>query len=626
MKIGRLIRELPDRELGRSELFCIFASAAVASLVLFFYQFLSLFNSGVEESAHVLGVCGLISAVWVLFACMLWRRVRPDARAFRVAILVGVSFGTWACYAYMKGAATGGPAIYYRVMSGYTRNIDGVFFATLVSSLKNLGVPSLLFGGIVPMRYHIGVHWLAAGIARVCALSGLAMTGCVIPMLLVPFLIVSSLLAVRSVRALFQENRTLSLGDMLVYLAFFVGVLPSGWMASAGLYYHQLCHSESMMLGTIMMFVFVAVSAFVLRKQLNHAIGGMLKWIVLPVFVLAVTYVKVSSGHVVMLLIVGYGIFVHDWHRGIMENLRLLAHVGLCGAFFLVGYVMVTDVGLDGSSQTCKIGLQTAMTILRHPLQWGMVCLPLILLVTPRCVVGWSTLRNLTVFVLLLSLLPFLVFDMYGGSNVYFWHNGYYIVALYLVASRAVWKFFGERWHGRMVFFVILAMVAVNIGNLQSFRRAVRFRKSVSMSHGVFAPYAETQEGRYKELCRGREFVSKFGAEKMLGYVTADYFIHKFDKEYRAKGGMYLMQAYLGIPMIGTCKIENGHAMVRVDGKYVDVGSVAQYSPQMADRLELPEFTDGSAVEYARTNGYRWLLKFGRGDALNIVDVKKTGF
>ena len=445
-------------------------------IVAFFFTglvLLNIINYGSPYDARIAVAAAVILACWTIaFICacgnkhVALKHIGLVCLTF-VALAIYLSHTVW-------GSNYLSLDIYKRIAEGSV-HYDTLYLSSIAQSVKQFSCPVFFVNGITSFGYHFGSN---AWIGIIAALIGIPVPFAyyyVFPMLAIPLYFFLILFDVMSLRAIWTKDaEPFSLLDALIIGIFFVGVLPLNAQSSMGIWRTSWIVSESFVVACIVVLTYIALTTVCYRNNLFRKRWAYLCWIlgVTPAFIVAAFLSKISVG-VLMCGGIMYFFFrtqTRNWRYWLLNLLYLM----IAAAY----YLYISSLGTETTALTVgEIQWLSFWKVYAPTLPYA---LSIIALLAFSIVAAYLSFRKvhsireavlctdyvfaeILVAIAIVGCIPAMLFNIYGGSAVYFSYPQRLLALLLLLGNQYPNRVYKKCVQSEYLLHRVFAKVAVII-------------------------------------------------------------------------------------------------------------------------------------------------------------------
>lgn len=569
-------------------------TAFLTAFLVYIYEFIFLFRSGLTDAANVL-LSGALVVCFYLFLFIFreycGENKSASCRNLKRYLLPGLFAcfycGIWLrCFqlSYISGN------VFQLYFSG-TISLDQLFHASLAESYKNFGYPSILCGDMPFFHYHSGFHLLIAGISCLFQISCLAALNYSFPIIFFPLFIYIILKLVKEIRIFCGYSATLSYFDFIVIFLLLSGPLMISDSIRAGFFINSIFISESMLIGMTFLFIFLQLFFRAVNRKFfaNNLFRHLFLFVLFPIVLFWLTFAKISIGYAVLFAgILGLCFQERHSRRFWLEILFVLEQLLvfylscrlLCEQRYYVNQEAV--VGRIYFWHFFQAWVKT-------PLFFLVALGPLLIFLSMRCT-AWQeffrkgkVVEKTLLFSTIMIYVPVSIWEIPDGSAFYFIAIPYLAAGVFLCGYnmperlnysacssspviKCLWFF---------IFVYLLGASFLNNNVVSQVTQALDFRarnnvqkeadckfiminnKKIPLSFSaLFSESRLLQTPLYKTMTRLREH-TKSHAKSTVCYVSSD---SCFLTDNPRKN-VHLIQAFLGIPVLNSCYSEGNRLL-----------------------------------------------------------------
>ena len=521
----------------------------------------------------------------------------------------------------------------YNGVAGYflgTEALDSLFHSSIIESIVNFGVPSTLYMELDFLKYHTGIHFLLAGIAKITNLPALYLLHYIFPLITFPLYAGLCFKLVVELRYLFSRKAKLNFYDVftvsfLVLGTFFVmRAAYYGGLAAPSLYL-----SVSMALGMILLLILACLTCWAIRTKRfeNSKFCCFYFALLLPLFIAVSSIAKVTAG----LFILGAAA-IYFFSRKVSAAAWIKG--GVFTVYYAIVFIVVCKFMVMHSYSNETVANVIPFAFLRHWPNWCafiVTILPVVLFLKERkwsfrkIFNGSTVLENMLLGLCAAFWIPPLICDIDGGSSCYFYMLPYTFAVIVCCAvdiPQKLLESFPGGLQKSLKFLLLFGVVSAGImaavycvyPGIAAFSDRISKAGVEKVVEGVFKARKIIKSSENKSL-----YLAYIGDDSPLIYPYPN-------------GTGLVVQAILGIPVINSIYPgANGDLVAPVVSKKQSKivleplpKSVNGYAYAVAGvQDKLRKFDRKSAIEYAEKHGYKYLFIFADGIRLLELDGAK---
>ena len=443
---------------------------------------------------------------------------------------------------------------------------DTFYLSGLCESIKNFGYPANLTQGLVFHKYHYLSIVLLAGISKICSLPCFITYNFIYPIVFFPVFTFLFFQVIGVIRELLNKDTTISISDVVFSLFIIIGFLPYQFLNSLGIWWHDIFISESFCVSSILFFVYV----FIINKtkKVKHRI---INYLITFFFLFIITAAKISDG--IMFFIIMSWIIIRK------RGFNLLTIFSIIVGFILLLFslsLFIRDSQNIGNRVVTWFHFATTYVepeyTIRH---FFFILFPALLLFVLSG--GFPTykshgrtnnviLSEAALLITFCSILPGILFEIEGGSAVFFVIRAMFISLFFLLCFSVLQNNIEKINKGEKVLIALLLLVVYG----ESFFNYNYYHGSILIKvtpKYMVEQYQIKKHGNneaqnnsfYKTLTKINK-KTKGKKDQYCLFVTDNcniFKLYKGNNYFIGSNGLLAITAYLGMPVIKTFEEAN---------------------------------------------------------------------
>ena len=404
----------------------------VSCLVLFVHLAVAVYTTRPQYGVRSTGFAAMVLAVW-LIAFFIFRN--KSKRTINTGILpyfiVAVILSFYTCY-IVWGSDYLSLAPYESIDNGLQHK-DTLFHSAISESYKRSFLPSILINDEGFTHYHTFSHFLIAIISGLLRMPSFIAYNFLYPIVFIPIYLYAQCYTISIAKQYFSSKAGLNLFDLLCVLLLNTGVAFKGLLEENAVWSSSYIVSESFLIGnTIMLFSLAICFRALFIKDKEKKKYSVIVWVVIPLSIFLTSWAKISVGAIFVACIVFYTL------RANYKEIKAWILSGLYGLIYLCCFWLFKGFSISGGSGNGNNGfLQPLSFAYRCSGKlgiWGhviFISLPFILflvfeLYRKKVNPDKDHDHNQAIWIetgavcLISGLIPVLLFNIDGGSVVYF--------------------------------------------------------------------------------------------------------------------------------------------------------------------------------------------------------------
>jgi hypothetical protein len=293
--------------------------------------FLAVYRSGIPYSSAILVIDAAVTSFWVAVLAVRWiRRGGSPSPAGAPAIWNALLIAGILWYVADACWNSGYLSLYAasRFFSGES-HIDTLFHSAVTESIRNYHIPSALLNDARYLPYHFGSHALLALISAALGLPAFVVYNYLYPIVFCPVFFSLLLRLVLEIKRLRNSPPIITPPELLVLLTGLVGIFPTFFLKRIGIWNDEVFISESFLAGltAALWFLLLCMRAESRKRFERPGYRTLFLWLIVPVFVLACSALKISIG---MLLAAAASYYIiRKLGRGATKYLLVALYAGV---------------------------------------------------------------------------------------------------------------------------------------------------------------------------------------------------------------------------------------------------------------------------------------------------------
>lgn len=279
---------------------------------------------------------GAALAAWHQLVWLVNRRIVWTVFFLIFAVVLG---GTVGCMVYTNEFHH--PLLIENLKQGLFPHNDTYFHAAAANMVELHGTGSTGLDGLVPLRYHVGSHWVFGLLAELVGVRIMSAYLLLFPVVIVSWFAFAILLLVQSCRTMLQGDERGHRNDVVFWLVFtigFLGVLPLPVGSETYLCLSWTTTSESHLMSTTLLLLLVALCIHlysILQRDERHSLTDLVAILgLVPVTLVLLSFTKISIP-MVMLPVAAVALWRLRLYRNRVWLTSFILSGGLCALVFL---------------------------------------------------------------------------------------------------------------------------------------------------------------------------------------------------------------------------------------------------------------------------------------------------
>ena len=520
-----------------------------------------------------------------------------------VVLFLAMLIGVWFTHAiWGSGYLSLDPLGY---IDNGNQHIDTLFHSSIAESYRRSLTPSTLLNNETALKYHTFSHFLIGSIGRIINIPSFLAYCYIFPVVFIPLYLLSQFVAVTSLKTYFSTNNKFSLFDVLIIVIFNVGLLPERILSKIGIWKTSLVVSESFMVANMVLLFFVSINAFLMR---NKDIGGKYTSFFLLSFINSIgiiltTWAKVSVGFLYTLLLLFY-IF--------RTKTKKIKYWIVNFFYLLLFYVCFKMFRSSGGSDLSSLLSVFAFSKYTNGLL-GLLLHYCYLLILPSLFVllefmvnkytitdflsGNTVWIETVIIVSIASFFPGLLFDIQGGSAVYFSYVSEYVALVFLCSKNDIKEYINSKiTHNSLSLICLAWCVCIAI---------------VNMPKNPLSLISEKHDSNLSQLLISiREYVGN-DAQDYTFFLDSDSLPAEVFR--RGREACYVCSAMTGVGIINASYYLDGECY-----SFLNEHLPSGYGMRLTDSCE-PINLEIARIK-AKENGKKHLIVF-KDDSFEVIDL-----
>ena len=536
--------------------------ALETSSILSLFVFFSLIHPRFYYSKKIIIVCFFITLFWFILTIITLKNIKEKNISVIKYLISGFLYLLVIFYlvrtAWFRSFLTLAPE--YVFFTGHS-HVDSFYFAGLCEAIKNYGYPAVLSLGLSYHKYHYLSIALFAGISKILNIPCLMTYNYLYPVIFFPLFIYLFFQTVGVIRRYLNISGAIYVFDVVFSLFIIIGFLPFQYLYSIGIWWHDIFLSESFCVSIVLLLLYVVI---IDKFKNNKNFENILYFLITPLFLFIISATKVSAGIILFIVIAWILIRRKGINTSIMFPLVLNILI-LFSSFVLFNR---TEQNIDESTIFWFHYIKTYVPMEYRASHFIFILLPSILFFLLskgkqpyNCFYKTKDgiLSEAAIISTICSILPGILFEIEGGSAVYFFVQAMFISLLFLLSSKKINNLFEvikREWK------ILLAISIIIIYGESFFNYSYYHGSSLIRvtPRYMIEQYQINKEGNktlrddsfYKTLNKINR-ITEGKKNNYCLYVLNDCKINKLYKGnyyWLGTGGLLAVTAYLGIPAI----------------------------------------------------------------------------
>ena len=479
--------------------------------------------------------------------------------------------------------------------------IDTLYHSAIAESIVTNGYPSIQQNAPIFLSYHCLSHYVVAGISKVLSVPCFVTYNYLFPIIIIPLLLFLFQRAATVGKSYFSGTNELSFIEFIILVGVCCGFVTRQQQLNLGCnFYVNIYNSESCLVALILLFLYFCLinKGYEKLKCFNNI--NLL--VVIPVFIILLSFAKISFGIIFML-----GASYYVFRRYLFHDKRWFLFIGYCG-IFIIYYLIIKNNSNSYSAE--GINIQNDFTLFSYVkakcknifyiiLHYLFLFFPIVsaIILTKvkvfKDILVYKKERLFLEMCFLLMLgacLPGIFLDIHGGSAFYFVIPVYVFSWILLVSYDVPAILIKKHVRAGQICFALLTILVVlscgrNMKVLDSFHQTLRARVTS----------VQTMEDKeYISFNQIRKEIAQNSRDFCVFIPDDSEMISRFDKALKNTSPKvyncrpYLAaSAYLGLPVINSI-YEKDNRFYRGDdkeyGQYNDFAGAYNMPPAICGK------------------------------------------
>jgi hypothetical protein len=286
---------------------------------------------------------------YLLFLSFFIHLAKVDlAKSMKVMLLPAILFAFWSVGDIWGRVYQN--VLYFEGLAVGKGHIDTLFHTDIAQMIKTYAIPSTGIDGLVFNPYHFGSHILAESLSSLLHIPSIKVYNFVFPLIYAPLYIYSFLLAIFSIKKLYNNTAHYSHFFWFVILIGLDGVLPERITGSEGIS-HWLFSGESYAVSILFSMLIIGTFIEFWKQQTVKEKMTILDYffllVAMPVLLILIGFLKIS----VLCLLIGASAYLFLRLRLFKQAVYLVAFAMYCIIFYWV-FTKTSPANKDNQSYT----------------------------------------------------------------------------------------------------------------------------------------------------------------------------------------------------------------------------------------------------------------------------------
>ena len=323
----------------------------ISCLVLFLHLVIAVCKTHPQYGVRSMAFAAMILAVWFISFLVLHNKTKRRINTGLLPyFIVAVLLSFYTCYIVWSSDYLS-LAPYERIDNGLQHK-DTLFHSAIAESYKRSFLPSILINDEGFTHYHTFSHFLIALISGLLRMPSFIAYNFLYPVVFIPVYLYAQCYAISIAKQYFSGKACLGLFDLKCILLLNTGMAFKGLLDENAIWPSSYIVSESFLIGnTIMLFsLAICFYALLIREKGKRKFSTIL-WIVIPLSIFLTSWAKISVGAIYVICIVFYTI------RTNYNKIKAWILSGFYGLVYVGCFCLFKGFGFTGGSGNGNNGL-----------------------------------------------------------------------------------------------------------------------------------------------------------------------------------------------------------------------------------------------------------------------------